>query len=81
MAANYSVADLTTARDNLITAYTTISTSPTKQYTLGDRLFTYETRHELWEEIERLTRLILLRTTGNSANARGYNRMDFKSWN
>ena len=81
MAANYSVADLTTMRDNLITAYTTISSSPTKQYSLGDRMFTYESRHDLWKEIEDLTRIILLRTTGNSANARGYNRMDFKTWN
>lgn len=81
MAANLTVAELTTARDNLMTAYTTVSTSPTKQYSLGDRTFTYESRHELWKEITALTRIILLRTTGNAANARGYNRMDFKTWN
>ena len=81
MAANYSVADLITARDNLLTAYTTISSSPTKMYSLGDRTFTYEDRKDLWNEVESLTRIILLRTTGNSANARGVSRMDFKSWN
>ena len=81
MAANLTVAELITARDNLMTAYTTISTSPTKQYSLGDRMFTYESRHDLLEEIKDLTRIILLRTTGNDANARGYNRMDFKTWN
>jgi len=81
MAANLTVAELITARDNLMTAYTTISTSPTKQYSLGDRMFTYESRHALWEEISDLTRIILARTTGHSANARGYNRMDFKVWN
>ena len=80
MAANLSVAELTMARDNLMTAYTTVSSSPTKQYSLGDRMFTYESRHELWNEITSLTRIILLRTTGNSANARGYNRMDFETW-
>ena len=81
MAANYSVADLITQRDNLMTAYTAISTSPTASYSLGDRTFSYEKRADLWNEIESLTRIILLRTTGNSANARGYNRMDFKIWN
>jgi len=81
MAANVSVATLTTMRDNLVTAYTTISSSPAKQYSLGDRMFTYESRHDLLKEIQDLTRIILLRTTGNSANARGYNRMDFKTWN
>lgn len=81
MAANISVATLTTMRDNLVTAYTTISTSPTKTYTLGDRMFSYENRGSLMLEIRRLTREILARTTGNAANARGYNRMDFRSWN
>ena len=81
MAANISVADLTTMRDNMVTAYTTISTSPTASYSLGDRSFSYQTRGDLWKEIEKLTRIILLRTTGNSANARGYNRMDFQKWN
>jgi len=81
MAANLTVAELITARDNLMTAYTTISTSPTKQYSLGDRMFTYESRHDLLEEIKDLTRIILAMTPGNDANARGYNRMDFKIWN
>tara|TARA_R110002167_G_scaffold143936_16_gene333566 strand:- start:4635 stop:4880 length:246 start_codon:yes stop_codon:yes gene_type:complete len=80
MAANVSVADLTTMRDNLVTALTTVSTSAVSMYTLGDRTFTYEDRWRLREEIRELTREILLRTTGNSANARGRNRMDFRSW-
>ena len=80
MAANLSVAELTTARDNLMTAYTAVSSSPTRMYSLGDRMFTYESRHALWEEITQLTRIILLRTTGNAANARGSNRMDFMIW-
>lgn len=80
MAANVSVADLTTMRDNLVTALTTVSTSAVSTYTLGDRTFTYEDRWRLREEIRELTREILLRTTGNDANARGRNRMDFRSW-
>ncbi len=81
MAANVTVADLTTMRDNLVTAYTAISSSPSASYTLGERTFTYEDRRELHSEINSLTREILLRTSGNSANARGSNRMDFRSWN
>lgn len=78
MAANVTVATLTTLRDNLVTALTTISTSPTASYTLGDRTFTYENRRELHDEIDRLTREILLRTS--SIDARGRNRMDLRSW-
>ena len=81
MAANIPVATLTTMRDNLVTALTTISSSPTSTYTLGDRTFAYEDRYALIGEIRTLTREILLRTGGNSANARGANRMDFRSWN
>lgn len=78
MAANLSVAELTTARDNLWAAYLAISTSPTATYTLGDRTFVYEGRFALHAEIKALTREILLRDT--SENARGKNRMDFKKW-
>lgn len=78
MAANVSIATLTTLRDNLVTAYTTISTSPAATYTLGDRTFVYEGRFALHAEIKALTREILLRDT--SENARGKNRMDFKKW-
>ena len=81
MAANVTVAELTTMRDNLVTVFTTISTSPTSSYTLGDRTFTYEDRSSILRDIKNLTRIILLRTTGNDANARGANRMDFRSWN
>ena len=79
MAANVTVATLTTLRDNMVTALTTLSTSPTQSYTLGDRTFTYEDRNELHDEIDRLTREILLRTS--SVDARGRNRMDLRSWN
>ena len=78
MAANVTVATLTTLRDNLVTALTTLSTSPTRTYTLGDRTFTYEDRREIHDEIDRLTREILLRTS--STDARGRNRMDLRSW-
>jgi len=78
MAANVTVATLTTLRDNLVTALTTISTSPTASYTLGDRTFSYENRRELHDEIDRLTREILLRTS--SIDARGRNRMDLRTW-
>jgi len=81
MAANITVTSLTTMRDSLVTALTTVSASTVASYTLGDRTFTYEDRGEILTEIRRLTREILLRTTGNSANARGANRMDFRSWN
>ena len=80
MAANTSVAMLITQRDNLQTAFTTISTSPTASYTIGDRTFNYEDRYELLQDVRRLTGEILLRTSGNAANARGRNRMDFSTW-
>ena len=80
MAANVPVATLTTMRDNLVTALTAIMSNPTKMYSLGDRTFHYEDRFDLIRDIRLLTAEILLRTTGNSANARGYNRMDFRSW-
>ena len=80
MAANVSVSTLTTMRDNLVTALNTIMSSPTKEYVLGDRTFKYEDRAELIRDIRTLTAEILARTTGNSANARGFNRMDFRSW-
>jgi predicted transcriptional regulator len=80
MAANIPIATLTTMRDNYVTALNAISTSATSSYTIGDRTFTYEDRTSLQRDIRDLTTEILLRTTGNSANARGRNRMDFSSW-
>jgi predicted transcriptional regulator len=80
MAANVSVSELTTMRDNFVTALTNISSSATSSYTLGDRTFTYEDRFMLISEIRSMTREIMLRTTGNDANCRGANRMDFRSW-
>ncbi|MBQ94862.1 MAG: hypothetical protein CL510_03390 [Actinobacteria bacterium] len=79
MAANVPVSTLTTLRDNLVTALTAISSSPSASYTLGDRTFTYEDRFSIHSEINRLTREILLRTT--STKAKGRNRMDLRSWN
>ena len=79
MAANLTVAEITTLRDNLVTAYTTLSTTPTTQYQLGDRMFTYIDRAKIWAEIKTLTRIILLRDT--TTNCRGYNRMDLRKWN
>ncbi len=80
MAANTSVADLTTMRDNMMTALTTISTSPAHSYTLGDRTYTYEDRSSLLRDIRALTTDILLRPSGHAANARGKNSMDFSTW-
>jgi hypothetical protein len=79
MSANVSVSTLTTLRDNLITAYTQISSSPTSSYMLGDRQFSYSDRDEIWGEINRLNRLILLRTS--STDCRGRNRMNLQEWN
>lgn len=66
-----SVATLTTLRDNLITAYTAVSTSPAASYSMGDRTFSYVDRHRIWTEINRLERLIcmrdpILKARGNS---------------
>ncbi len=80
MAANVPVATLTTIRDNMVTALTTISTSPVHTYTIGDRTYTYEDRAELLRDIRALSTEVLLRTSGNAANARGRNRMDFSTW-
>ena len=79
MAERITVATLTTLRDNLVTAYTAISTSPTATYTLGDRTFVYSERKDLWKEIENLERLILARSS--TFKAYGKNRVDFEKWN
>jgi hypothetical protein len=73
-----SVADLVTIRDNLVTAYTAVSESPTSSYMLGERQFTYADRTRIWNEVERLTREILLRST--TYKAKGKNRMNFRTW-
>mgnify|MGYP003113866630 CR=1 FL=1 len=79
MAERIAKSTLETLRDNLITAYTAISTSPSESYTLGDRTFTYAERADLWAEIEKLERLILIRST--TYKAKGKNRVDFEKWN
>jgi len=79
MAERIAKSTLETLRDNLITAYTTISASPTATYTLGDRTFVYAERKDLWKEIETLERLILMRST--TYKAYGKNRVDFEKWN
>ena len=73
-----SVADLITIRDNLVTAYTAVSSSPTSSYMLGERQFTYADRTRIWNEIDRLTRVILLRSP--TIQAKGHNRMNFRTW-
>ena len=79
MAERIAQSTLITLRDNLVTAYTAISTSPASSYTLGDRTFSYVDRDQLWKEIETLERVILLRST--TYKALGKNRVDFEKWN
>ena len=79
MAERISQATLITLRDNLVTAFTTISTSPTSSYTMGDRTFTYDDRDSLWKRITTLNRQILL--LSSTYKAYGKNRVDFESWN
>lgn len=79
MAERISQTTLITIRDNMVTALTTISSSPTATYTLGDRTFTYESRAALKKEIDALDRQILLLST--TWKAKGSNRVDFEGWN
>jgi hypothetical protein len=79
MAERISQATLITLRDNLVTAYTNISSSPTSSYTMGDRTFTYTDRADLWKEIETLERQILM--LSSTYKAVGKNRVDFEKWN
>jgi len=79
MAERISQAQLITARDNLFTAYTNISTSPTASYSMGDRTFSYANRADLWAQIEQLDRQILMLST--TYKAHGKNRVDFEKWN
>tara|TARA_R110000824_G_scaffold35418_1_gene111080 strand:+ start:3916 stop:4155 length:240 start_codon:yes stop_codon:yes gene_type:complete len=79
MAERTSQAKLITLRDNLLTAYTNISTSATSSYTLGDRTFTYANRADLWKEIQTIETQILARST--TYKAYGKNRVNFESWN
>ena len=78
MAANIPLATMVTQRDNLLAAFTTVSTSTTKTYSLGDRTFTYEDRHTIWEDIMKLNKLILL--MDSTHDARGRNRADLRVW-
>ena len=70
---------LETIRDNLLTAYTTLSTNNVSSYSIGDRSFTYQDRGALLEEIMRLDKLIARRDT-TSATVVGYNRVDFSTF-
>jgi len=79
MAERIAQSTLITLRDNLVTAYTAISTSPAASYTLGDRTFTYVDRADLWKEIEQREREILALST--TYKAYGKNRIDFEKWN
>tara|TARA_R100001244_G_scaffold35015_1_gene32226 strand:+ start:763 stop:1002 length:240 start_codon:yes stop_codon:yes gene_type:complete len=79
MAERIAQSTLITLRDNLLTAYTAVSESPTASYTLGDRTFVYQDQEHLWARIERLERLILMRST--TYKAHGKNRVDFEKWN
>lgn len=78
MAANIPLATMVTQRDNLLAAYTTVSTSLTKTYSLGDRTFTYEDRNRIWDDIMRLNKLITL--MDSTIDARGRNRADLRVW-
>ena len=79
MAERIAKSTLETLRDNLVTAYTSISSSPAASYTLGDRTFTYVDRDALWKEIETLERQILMRST--TYKAFGKNRVNLEKWN
>jgi|TARA_R100000329_G_scaffold33578_2_gene31301 hypothetical protein len=78
VAANLTLTQMKTLRDNLVTAYTTLSDNPTKQYLLGDRNFIYEDRASIWKEIGHLTRLICL--LDPTEKAKGSNRADLRYW-
>lgn len=78
MADNIPLATLVTQRDNLLTAYTTLSTSGIAEYSLGDRTFRYEDRNKIWLEIKELNKIIILRDP--TINARGRNRADLRTW-
>ena len=79
MAERISQSTLITLRDNLVTAYTNISASPTSSYTMGDRTFTYSDRAALMTQINELDRQNLMRAT--TYKAKGKNRVDFEKWN
>ena len=70
---------LETIRDNLLTAYTTLSTNNVSSYSIGDRSFTYQDRGALVEEIMRLDKLIARRDT-TTATVVGFNRVDFSTF-
>jgi len=78
VAANLTLTQIKTLRDNLVTAYTTLSDNPTKQYLLGDRNFIYEDRAAIWAEIGHLTRLACL--LDPAEKAKGSNRADLRYW-
>jgi hypothetical protein len=78
MAERISQATLIEIRDNLVTAYTNLSTGGISSYTMGDRTFTYVDRAELWQQIEMLNRKILEEST--TYKAYGQNRVNFEKW-
>jgi len=73
-----TAAQLATARDNLLTAYTQLCTSGVRSYSLGDRTVSYEDRGALLKEIQELDKLIARKDS--ALNGRGNNRANFKSW-
>lgn len=77
MAGQIPLATYVTLRNNLLTAYTTISVSPTASYSMGDRSFSYADRDRLWFEIQKLNRLILM--IEPTIKAIGSNRASFET--
>ncbi len=76
MPSTISTATLTTLRDNLLTAYTKLSTEGVTSYSIGDQQFTLADIDKIWKQIERLDSLIARRSTGKGG-ARGRNRISF----
>lgn len=77
MAGQIPLSTYVTLRDNLLTAYTAISASPTASYSMGERSFSYADRERLWAEILKLNRLILMAEP--TIKAIGQSRVSFET--
>tara|TARA_E500000318_G_C3425149_1_gene158872 strand:+ start:145 stop:387 length:243 start_codon:yes stop_codon:yes gene_type:complete len=66
-------------RDKLLEAYTSLAGEGVSSYSIGDQTFTLKDTGSLLEEIQKLDRIIALRT--RTLGSKGYNRADLRKFN
>ena len=65
--------DLVTARNNLWNQYLALSTTPLTSYSLPERQIQYETRKNIFEQVQKLNKMIAVR----NGSCKGFNLATF----